>query len=291
MLRVSQTCHLYTTSIVLVDEKCSYQDRRRPFACRDFVPANKPGGAEINQARYSDNQPDWDDEDYIISNLTSLCVVGIEDPVRPEVPDAIKKCQRAGITVRMVTGDNVNTARAIATKCGIIRPGDGYLVMEGKEFNARIKDANDQVLGEREVVRAYVTYIATFWQVSQAKLDEIWPNLRVLARSQPIDKFTLVKGIINSKLSTNREVVAVTGDGTNDGPALKKADVGFAMVPSLLTLHRHVHLGVGGLVGSVATKGVELRKVEHVSQRDVFKNYVNGPSGLCTQQGLLHFLP
>ena len=67
-------------------------------------------------------------------------------------------------------------------------------------------------------------------QVSQAKLDQIWPKLRVLARSQPIDKFTLVKGIINSKISSSREVVAVTGDGTNDGPALKKADVGFAMV-------------------------------------------------------------
>ena len=48
--------------------------------------------------------------------------------------------QRAGITVRMVTGDNINTARAIATKCGIIKPGDGYLVMEGKEFNKRVRD-------------------------------------------------------------------------------------------------------------------------------------------------------
>ena len=67
-------------------------------------------------------------------------------------------------------------------------------------------------------------------QVSQKKLDEIWPILRVLARSSPQDKYILVKGIIDSKISSNREVVAVTGDGTNDGPALKKADVGFAMV-------------------------------------------------------------
>lgn len=58
----------------------------------------------------------------------------------------------------------------------------------------------------------------------------MWPKLRVLARSSPTDKYTLVKGIIDSNISESREVVAVTGDGTNDGPALKKADVGFAMV-------------------------------------------------------------
>ena len=67
-------------------------------------------------------------------------------------------------------------------------------------------------------------------QVQQHLLDQVWPKLRVLARSSPTDKYTLVKGIIDSKISDNREVVAVTGDGTNDGPALKKADVGFAMV-------------------------------------------------------------
>lgn len=68
------------------------------------------------------------------------------------------------------------------------------------------------------------------FQVRQHLLDKVWPKLRVLARSSPTDKFTLVKGIIDSEISDNREVVAVTGDGTNDGPALKKADVGFAMV-------------------------------------------------------------
>jgi P-type Ca2+ transporter type 2B len=67
-------------------------------------------------------------------------------------------------------------------------------------------------------------------QVRQDLLDKVWPRLRVLARSSPQDKYNLVKGIIDSRLNPNREVVAVTGDGTNDGPALKKADVGFAMV-------------------------------------------------------------
>ncbi|XP_054922096.1 plasma membrane calcium-transporting ATPase 2 isoform X7 [Dermacentor andersoni] len=154
-------------------------------------------------------EPDWEDEDNIVKDLTCVCVVGIEDPVRPEVPEAIRKCQRAGITVRMVTGDNVNTARSIALKCGIIKPGDDFLVLEGKEFNRRIRDSSGEI--------------------QQPLLDKVWPRLRVLARSSPQDKYNLVKGIIESKVHENREVVAVTGDGTNDGPALKKADVGFAM--------------------------------------------------------------
>ena len=66
--------------------------------------------------------------------------------------------------------------------------------------------------------------------IEQKLLDKVWPQLRVLARSSPTDKHTLVKGIIDSELPGASEVVAVTGDGTNDGPALKKADVGFAMV-------------------------------------------------------------
>ncbi|XP_061423311.1 plasma membrane calcium-transporting ATPase 1-like [Lethenteron reissneri] len=66
-------------------------------------------------------------------------------------------------------------------------------------------------------------------QIEQERLDKVWPKLRVLARSSPTDKHTLVKGIIDSTIGEQRQVVAVTGDGTNDGPALKKADVGFAM--------------------------------------------------------------
>ncbi|KAM6143949.1 plasma membrane calcium-transporting ATPase 3 isoform 8-T8 [Erethizon dorsatum] len=154
-------------------------------------------------------EPDWDNENEVVGDLTCIAVVGIEDPVRPEVPEAIRKCQRAGITVRMVTGDNINTARAIAAKCGIIQPGEDFLCLEGKEFNRRIRNEKGEI--------------------EQERLDKVWPKLRVLARSSPTDKHTLVKGIIDSTTGEQRQVVAVTGDGTNDGPALKKADVGFAM--------------------------------------------------------------
>ncbi|XP_073456258.1 plasma membrane calcium-transporting ATPase 3 isoform X3 [Aquarana catesbeiana] len=154
-------------------------------------------------------EPEWENENEIVGDLTCIAVVGIEDPVRPEVPEAIRKCQRAGITVRMVTGDNINTARAIAAKCGILQPGEDFLCLEGKEFNRRIRNEKGEI--------------------EQERLDKIWPKLRVLARSSPTDKHTLVKGIIDSTIGEQRQVVAVTGDGTNDGPALKKADVGFAM--------------------------------------------------------------
>uniref|UniRef100_A0A1B6GQS8 Calcium-transporting ATPase n=1 Tax=Cuerna arida TaxID=1464854 RepID=A0A1B6GQS8_9HEMI len=172
------------------------------IAYRDFVREY----ASTNEVRIN-SEPDWDDENTIVSKLTLMCIVGIEDPVRPEVPEAIKTCQKAGITVKMVTGDNINTARSIATKCGIYKPG--FLILEGKDFNRKIRDANGNI--------------------QQHLLDQIWPRLRVLARSSPTDKYNLVRGIKESKLRSTREVVAVTGDGTNDGPALKVADVGFAM--------------------------------------------------------------
>ncbi|KAL5111544.1 hypothetical protein TcWFU_002277 [Taenia crassiceps] len=158
----------------------------------------------------SGRRADLEDEANLICDLTCLGIVGIEDPVRPEVPAAIRKCQRAGITVRMVTGDNINTARSIALKCGIISEGDSYTILDGKTFNQRVRDPRTG-------------------KVKQELIDQVWPSLRVLARSSPQDKYTLVSGIIDSHVTRSREVVAVTGDGTNDGPALKKADVGFAM--------------------------------------------------------------
>jgi calcium-translocating P-type ATPase len=180
------------------------------IAFRDFVHA-PAGDDELAEHELGYTvEPDWNDETEIIQRLVCLAIVGIEDPVRPEVPAAIQRCQKAGITVRMVTGDNINTARFIAVKCGILRPGEDLLVLDGAEFNRRIRRKPGG-------------------PVEQELMDTVWPRLRVLARSSPEDKYNLVKGIMDSRLNTDREIVAVTGDGTNDAPALKKAHVGLAM--------------------------------------------------------------
>jgi Ca2+-transporting ATPase len=130
----------------------------------------------------------------ITNKMTFLAVVGIQDPLRPSVREAVKDCQHAGVYVRMVTGDNVLTAKAIAEDCGILVPGG--VVMEGP----------------------------TFRKLSKRDMDAVIPKLCVLARSSPEDKRRLVK-----RLKELGETVAVTGDGTNDAPALKTADVGFSM--------------------------------------------------------------
>ena len=134
------------------------------------------------------------DFDDVFEDMTLLGIVGIQDPLREGVPQAVKQCQDAGIMVRMVTGDNVTTASAIARQCGILE--EGGAVWEGPKFR----------------------------QLSENDMDEVLPRLQVLARSSPEDKRILV-----ARLKHLGETVAVTGDGTNDGPALKLADVGFSM--------------------------------------------------------------
>ncbi|OJJ06514.1 hypothetical protein ASPVEDRAFT_45886 [Aspergillus versicolor CBS 583.65] len=129
----------------------------------------------------------------LLADMAFLGVVGIQDPIRPGVPEAVAKCHHAGVTVRMVTGDNMVTAKAIATDCGIYTGG---VVMEGPRFRT----------------------------LSDAEFDDVLPRLQVLARSSPEDKRILV-----TRLRGLGEIVAVTGDGTNDGPALKAANIGFSM--------------------------------------------------------------
>ncbi|KAL9942098.1 plasma membrane calcium [Verticillium nonalfalfae] len=130
----------------------------------------------------------------VLKNLVFLGVVGIQDPVRPGVPEAVRKAAGAGVTTRMVTGDNAVTAQAIATECGIYT--EGGLILEGPVFRT----------------------------LTEEQFAEQLPRLQVLARSSPEDKRILV-----TRLKAMGDTVAVTGDGTNDAPALKAADVGFSM--------------------------------------------------------------
>ncbi|KAL4441620.1 hypothetical protein ABPG74_021552 [Tetrahymena malaccensis] len=168
-------------------------------------------------------------------DLTCLAIFGIKDILRQEVPGAVKQCQDAGIKVRMVTGDNSDTARAIARDCNILtkgKKGSPYQVIEGVEFikltgGIVCKKCQTFECGcERDSEKAKET--GKPLRIDTIKngevFDRIYNDIDVMARSRPEDKYALVVGLIERK-----HVVAVTGDGTNDAPALKKADVGFAM--------------------------------------------------------------
>lgn len=134
--------------------------------------------------------------DAIHKDMTLVAIYGIKDPLRESVIGAIQDCQKAGVVVRMVTGDNILTGTAIARECGIFHPEEGGIAMEGPVFR----------------------------RLSEEERREKIPHIQVLARSSPEDKRVLVK-----TLKELGETVAVTGDGTNDAPALKMADIGFSM--------------------------------------------------------------
>jgi Ca2+-transporting ATPase len=147
--------------------------------------------------------------------------VGIRDPLRDDVKDAVDQCRQAGIEVKMITGDNVETARAIAYDIGLIdsrtAPIDeeGAVVLTSRKFN--------ELHGEWKELQQAGQLPPEKAARRDALADQL-AGLRVLARAQPLDKYKMV-----DLLQGRGEVVAVTGDGTNDAPALKKADVGLAM--------------------------------------------------------------
>ncbi|GKC41952.1 calcium-transporting ATPase 8, plasma membrane-type-like protein, partial [Tanacetum coccineum] len=133
------------------------------------------------------------------SDLVLLAIVGLKDPCRPSVREAVQLCVKAGVKVRMVTGDNLQTAKAIALECGIL----------GSDA-----DATEPNLIEGKSFRA----------LSEAQRLDIADRISVMGRSSPNDKLLLVQA-----LRKRGHVVAVTGDGTNDAPALHEADIGLAM--------------------------------------------------------------
>ena len=200
---------------------------------------------EIKKAK--DAHPD-DDLGFFQELAKGLCfafMVGIRDNNREDVPEAIKKCHHAGITVRMVTGDNINTAIAISKDVGIIDPSQVAQCKEtAKKYRAEVEKNPDNaptairnldhpIALEGEIFRVVCGGI-TKKQQDKGELEIFLNNreafkhtvrdLKIIARASPEDKFILVFG-----LKELGNIVAVTGDGTNDAPALRQAHVGFAM--------------------------------------------------------------
>ena len=200
---------------------------------------------DITKAREANPEDDFKFFNELAQGLCFAFMIGIRDNNREDVPDAINKCHHAGITVRMVTGDNINTAIAISKDVGIIEPHQAAeckniaahykkVVKDNEEESKKgIINGENPIALEGEVFRVICGGI-TKTQGKDGNLEITLNNkeafkhtvhrLKVIARASPEDKFILVFG-----LKELGNIVAVTGDGTNDAPALRQAHVGFAM--------------------------------------------------------------
>lgn len=198
-------------------KKYAYQSYRTILVAHSTYSQNE----WANMKRQANNFETEEDRECVESGLTLVGIFGLQDPLRPGISLAVQQCHKSGITVRMVTGDNIDTAIAISRDAWIIpsnfdvEKGGRFTCMVGKDFREAVGGLIQTTDEDGKEIDAVG---------KQDVFDQITAELRVLARSSPEDKYLLVTG-----LKAQGKVVAVTGDGTNDAPALAKADVGFSM--------------------------------------------------------------
>lgn len=260
--RVLQRCTHYLSAgnvkEITTDVKINFEKQQEDYAAQAMrtlaLGYRDVDQKEIDQALSTN--PDKNELFFseLTKNIKLICLVGIADAPRPDVKQAIKNCSDAGVLVRMVTGDNIKTAIAISRKVGILTEAEGKAALQYAKTKEMKKDSSvrkDEIFSNinkdekyyalegsdfRELTEGYKMWteqnplgpkyppVKKYDLINKDKFKQITENLKVIARASPDDKFLLVMGL--KKLDN---IVAVTGDGTNDAPALKQSHVGFAM--------------------------------------------------------------